>query len=412
MSPSIERTSAERALLEGLEAGEGGQAAARKRLAGGYLPTRRVEDWKFTDLRAKLQSSFDAANRAAENVAPIDVFDTIDAYHIVIVNGFAREDLWRVDGLPAGVTIEALGDAQTVGTERFVFDLAEARREDGIHIRVNDGVALDRPLKLIVWNAGGAMAAHFRVDITLGVGAAAHVLETHAGAEGGYLSNITFNANLGDQAKFKRTIIQTEAQDATHLSGASYVLGRQAELDVFLATEGAALSRHEALFEFADEHAHAKFSAISLLAAAQHGDVTTFTDHAAPNCESVELSKSVLSDQARGVFQGKILVRPGAQKTDAQMGAHALLLSDSAEADAKPELEIYADDVKCAHGATTGDLDHEALFYMRARGLNEAQARALLVEAFLSELAEAHADGLLAEPLRARVSDWLETHHG
>lgn len=171
---------------------------------------------------------------------------------------------------------------------------------------------------------------------------------------------------------------------------------------------GAALSRHELLFVLEGEAAHVSLNGAYLLRGSQHGDTTTRIEHRVPNTSASETYKGALDDQARAVFQGMILVERGAQKTDGRMLNKTLLLSDKAEIDSKPELEIYADDVQCAHGATAGEIDADALFYLRSRGLDGRQARALLIEAFLAEAIETLSDEGLRAPLLARVRQWLE----
>jgi Fe-S cluster assembly protein SufD len=186
-------------------------------------------------------------------------------------------------------------------------------------------------------------------------------------------------------------------------------IGRDATYDGFISAARGGLSRSELYARFAAPGGHAKVNGIYLLDGTRHADITSFIDHAVPDCTSDEVFRAVLDGESTGVFQGKILVREDAQRTDGKMLAQALLLSGTAEMDAKPELEIYADDVKCAHGATTGQIDRDALFYLQSRGLPSHEARRLLVEAFLDEALTGMSLEPVREALAGQVADWLGT---
>jgi Fe-S cluster assembly protein SufD len=186
-------------------------------------------------------------------------------------------------------------------------------------------------------------------------------------------------------------------------------VGAHARFNTFLYTSGGAVVRNQLFLRFGGEGTVANIRGASLLKGRQHADTTMVVDHAAVGCQSREVFKSVLDDESRGVFQGKIIVQPGAQQTDAKMASHALMLSEEAEADHKPELEIFADDVQCGHGATAGDLDEDLLFYLKARGIPAAEAEALLIQAFVGDAIEGIEHAGLREALIEGVAAWLKT---
>jgi Fe-S cluster assembly protein SufD len=198
-----------------------------------------------------------------------------------------------------------------------------------------------------------------------------------------------------------------DSREAFNISSAVVSLGAHAHFNTFGMTSGSGVSRYQAVIAFAGEGSQVETNGVNLLNGRQHADTTLFLDHAVPNCASREIFRSVVDDRGHSVFQGRIIVRPKAQKTDAKMMTRALLLSDEAEADNKPELEIFADDVTCGHGATTGALDESLLFYLRARGLSEKEAQALLIQAFVGEAIEQIANDGLRELAISAAERWL-----
>jgi Fe-S cluster assembly protein SufD len=199
-----------------------------------------------------------------------------------------------------------------------------------------------------------------------------------------------------------------DASDAVNITSEIITVGAKAKLNMFNMTSGGAVSRLQGFFNLAGEGSELSVNGVNLLKSRQHGDTTLVVDHAVPHCLSREIFRAVVDDRAHSVFQGRIIVRPDAQKTDGKMMTRALLLSDEAEADNKPELEIFADDVTCGHGATAGALDDSLLFYLRARGLPEKEAQALLIQAFVGEAIEGIADDKLRELAMAQAERWLE----
>ncbi len=223
-----------------------------------------------------------------------------------------------------------------------------------------------------------------------------------AATDAAYQINDSIFVSVGAGARLDHVRLMEDRSDAFNLSTFQVELGKEATLNTFNLTSGAAVSRYNLSLKFAGEGARAETFGVNLLRGNQHGDSTLVVDHAVPGCMSRETFRSVLDDQARSVFQGRIIVRPGAQKTDGKMMTRALLLSEEAEADHKPELEIFADDVTCGHGAVSGALDEDLLFYLRARGLPEQEAQALLIQAFVGEAIEAVVDEKLREAAHCR----------
>jgi len=308
----------------------------------------------------------------------------------------------------------AAGDAETghlgkiVPTDDVAVALNTAFMGDGALIRVAAGTALARPLHLLFVNAGTEPAAVFvRSLVVIEKAARAMLLESHQGS-GDYQVNTALELDVGDDAHVDHVKITGEGAGALHVSTLMAAIGAHARFNEFLFTTGGAVVRNQAFVRFAGEGTIAGIRGASLLKGRQHADTTLVADHALGDCTSREVFKSVLDGEAHNVFQGKIIVRPRAQKTDAKMSTHALLLSDTAEADNKPELEIFADDVQCGHGATSGALDEDLLFYLKARGIPAKEAEALLIQAFVGEAVEGIEHAGLRDALMEHVAAWLK----
>jgi Fe-S cluster assembly protein SufD len=234
------------------------------------------------------------------------------------------------------------------------------------------------------------------------------VVESHEGADGGDVQvNALLELVVGDEAHVDHVKVTGAGAGALHVSTLAASIGGRARFNAFLFTAGAAVVRNQLFIRFDGEGTVAGIRGANLLNGSQHADVTLVADHAVGGCTGRELFKSVIDDDGRAIFQGKIIVRHGAQKTDARMATHALLLSEMAEADNKPELEIYADDVQCGHGATAGELDEDLLFYLRARGIPEKEAEALLIQAFVGEAVDGIEHAGLRDALMDQVVAWL-----
>ncbi|MGR7996269.1 MULTISPECIES: Fe-S cluster assembly protein SufD [unclassified Xanthobacter] len=394
---------------------------ARAAFADNGLPTRRVEDWHYTDLRAALRGVSPLAGDAAEPAAP-SAF--VEALRVTLVNG--RPQTLPSD-LPPGLTLLSLADAiaadhpllELIASDGPAqYDAALALNTgflgEGIILHVAAGAQIPQAVEIAQLFSGAEPGCIFtRILVVVEDGAALRLIERFEGpAERAYLDNAVIELRLGDGARVDHVRVQAEGEAATHLGTLATTLGRETHYDLFVLTLGAALSRLTVYGRFAGHDSHMGVRGASLLAGARHADVTLFVDHAVARCESRELFKTVLADRARGVFQGKIIVRPDAQKTDGRMMSQALLLSDDAEMDNKPELEIFADDVQCGHGATAGALDDTTLFYLMSRGLPEKEAEMLLIQAFAGEAVEFVADAEMREAITARLTAWLALRAG
>ncbi|MFO1033979.1 MAG: Fe-S cluster assembly protein SufD [Hyphomicrobiales bacterium] len=347
------------------------------------LPSRRDEDWKWTDLRRLISKPYGKASLTAKD-ADIDrlvaasPFADVKATRLVIVNGVLDAKRSQMKVAPA----TAPGNSSET-----VVALASALAAEGVALSFEGNA--ERPIEIVhVATPGAARGIATRHSITVAAGASATVIETFVG-EGDYLAASVIDISLGDGARLDRVKVVLDSAEASHLAQVNATLGKEAVLRDFTLTAGAALARHNGTITFTGQGADAKISGAYLLAGQQHADTRLVVDHAVPHCTSRELFKCVMDDHARGIFQGKVIVRPDAQKTDGKQSSHALLLSETAEFDAKPELEIYADDVVCGHGATSGDLNPDHLFYLLSRGIPKAQARGLLVAAFVGEAFDA-----------------------
>jgi Fe-S cluster assembly protein SufD len=385
------------------------------------LPHRRVEEWKYTDLRVlmrevrPLAARPDAAalKRARASLKPVAIDG---AAKLVLVDGVFVPEL--SDKAPAGVTVRSLREALEAGAadllESSVTDamvlLNAALAGDGVVIGVADGATLAKPLQIIHVAVASSASAFTRSQVKIGRGARVTLVENFVAAEGAkaYQAHDAVLLSVGDGAELTQVRLMADGTDAVNISSAIFAVGAKVKFDLFNMTAGGAVSRYQGFVALAGEGSELNVNGINLLKGTQHGDTTLVVDHVVPHCTSREIFRAVIDDRAHSVFQGRIIVRPGAQKTDGKMMTRALLLSDEAEADNKPELEIFADDVTCGHGATAGALDESLLFYLRARGLPEKAAQALLIQAFVGEAIEGIADDNLREAVMASAERWLE----
>jgi len=341
------------------------------------LPTRKLEAWRYTDLKSLAGISFADSAPAA---VPGDLPD-LGIPRLVFLNGVFNAGLSTPPGYLAPFTEIAEASALPLAL------INAERARDGMTLSIPENTDAGALLLISHASAGTPLAFHPRHRITLAAGAKLTLIEVATGG-GVYWHNPVTDIALHDGATLAHYRLQDESFEAFHLATIRATIAANAGYESFTATLGAKISRAEFHVSLTGENAHTHVNAAQLLGGHQHGDFTTVVAHHAPNCASRQTVKSVLSGHARGVFQGRIEVARAAQKTDGYQMNQALLLSDTAEMDIKPELEIFADDVKCSHGATIGALDAEQLFYFRSRGIPLAQARALLIRAFLEEALE------------------------
>jgi Fe-S cluster assembly protein SufD len=411
MTVALTRTKVEQALSHDFEAVAaklpGGRAVteARKAAIGAFaalgLPHRRIEQWKWTDLRSALKDPLSpAVGGAAKASAPdidaaLEDLAALDAYRMVFVDGQHVPELSTVTGAK-GLEIASLAAALAKSGDRAgdglkaegavgqeaVIALNTAFMTDGAVIRIGKAVRLDKPLLLVfARTATEGRLVTTRNILELGDGAHAAVIEAHVALQGAApgQANTLSDVSVGDGAHLAHTKCTLAGESASHLATWLATLGKAATYHAFQLTASTGLARNNLFVTFKGEGAKLDISGAFLGRGAEHIDTTLVVDHAVPRCESRELFK------AHGVFQGKVIVRPDAQKSDGKQMAQVLMLSQDAEFDSKPELEIHADDVVCGHGSTAAEIDEDLLFYMRSRGIPTAQARALLIESFIVE---------------------------
>ncbi|MDH3239718.1 MAG: Fe-S cluster assembly protein SufD [Alphaproteobacteria bacterium] len=404
------------------------RADALGRFKDAGLPSRRLEAWKFTTLAALERAPFAPGPQAggAPDALP-ELTET--AARITFVDGRFDEGLSEISRPAEGVSVTTMATAlandpgalqgrlsQASDPAGSLWDLNAAFMADGAVIRLADGAALDQPIHLVFLASGTAnRACHIRNLILLGTGARAQVVETYGNAAdaagAGFTSAVT-DISLAEGAALTHARVQDESLKTVHAARAVVSVAGEAVYAGFALAMGAEVSRQETDLSFAAPDGHARLMGAYLGRGRQLLDHTTRVDHAVPGCTTEELFKGVLDDHAHGVFQGLIRVAPHALHTDARQKSQALLLSDRAAADTKPELEILADDVKCAHGATVGDLDDDALFYLMARGVPEAEARRLLIAGFAGDVIDSFDRGIVGAYLSACVANWQDRGTG
>lgn len=423
---------------------DGTFAAARGRLPGtgpvtetrqrafdaftvGGLPTRRVEEWKYTDLRrllgdvAPLAAAPDAATLAEARAAVAALKDG-DTQKLVLVDGVFAADLSDL-ATGNGVTVHLLSavlaneanparaDLLLSKVNDVMLSLNAAFATDGLVIGVADGTELTKPLQIVHVATRPHAASFTRSLVQIGHKAKATLVETFVATDAAkaYQVHDTTVIWVGDDSDLQHVRVMEDAIDAASIASAIVTVGARTKFNTFSLTTGGAVSRYQSFITLAGEGSELSTNSIHLLRGQQHGDCTFVIDHATPGCLSRENFRAVLDERAHSVFQGKINVHQIAQQTDGKMMSRALLLSDDAEIDNKPELEIFADDVQCGHGATVGALDDSLLFYLRARGLPEKEAQALLIQAFVGEALESIVNDDLRDVAIGAAERWLGT---
>lgn len=385
----------------------GWRAAARARFAQTGLPTGKSESWRFTSLRAlsKLTLTAQAPDAVSIDALPaIPLAQDRARARLVLVNGRYRADLSDLKALQAAagplaaappVVLQAL-TAQDAQALEPLAALNAAGGLDGAYVVVPAGVTVAALIEIVhvaVNSDGAAPLSQPRLAISLGEGAAATIVEHHVGVGvGAAVVNAAADIHLAAGARLRHYVAQRAAESALHFSAAAVTVAEGAAYESFALNLGAKLSRHEISLRLTGEGASCVLDGAYVVDGDRHADTTTRIDHLSPGATSREVYKGVVDDAGQAVFQGKIIVHKDAQRTDGHQLNRALLLSDKAGVDAKPELEIYADDVKCSHGCTVGELDDAALFFLRARGIPKEEARALLIAAFLQEAVDDIAD--------------------
>jgi Fe-S cluster assembly protein SufD len=384
-------------------------AAEAFRHAG--LPGRRVEAWKYTDLRPIASAPFhEPISRRANCAGLLTRIPRLDAPRLIFVDGVFRADL---SDTPSTLRLTRFADRPDFGTlarpdNEPLVALNTMLAEDGAIIDVPEGADAGLiHLISLATNSPTPTDFHPRHTIRLAPGATLTVLETAIG-DGGYLHSPVTEIQVAAGATLTHIRLQDESPTAFHLSTLYAGIADRGTYDSFVLNLGARMARTEIHARLGGPGATAHLNGVQLLSGTQHADITTIVRHDAPHGTSRQTVKNVLAGRSRGVFQGRIEVARHAQKTDGYQMNQALLLSPDAEIDTKPELEIFADDVKCSHGATVGELDTDQLFYLRSRGIPDAEARSILVRAFLAESLATIAHDAVRGVLEHAVEGWWE----
>jgi Fe-S cluster assembly protein SufD len=432
------RTGAETALASqfgAAKAGLPGNAAVKSLRDSAFgvfaehgLPNRRIEAWHYTDLRGSMAEAFPLA--PAPDAAGIEAVRGELAANgpalgprLIILDGTFVAEL--SDPLPAGASVRALADVLAEGDPALVEKLAAAGfgggdtivalnaalMQDGVVIEIAAGADLVDPIEIVYATAAKTpVARFFRSLVVVGEGAKVRVAERNLGAGG--RTGQTFGClifDIADGADVGHSAAVTKTEPGSlRLDTFIADLGANVAFDSFALIHGEGLVRRQIFMRFTGDDSKAALRGVSLLSGRDHADTTLDVEHVGQGCEGRETFRYILDERATGVFQGRIRVAKGAQKTDGKMMSRALLLSDDVVMNNKPELEIFADDVQCGHGATAGALDEELKFYLMARGIPASEAEALLIQAFLGEAVEGIEHAGLREALMEQVVAWLK----
>ena len=387
------------------------------------FPTRKHEDWRYTTLDPILGAAYEPA--PATDTARVDAATVarraadLGGPRLVLVNGHFRADLSELGGLPRGAIVTDL--ARALEEHRALLEpvlaadeqwhafaaVNQALSPDGVFVRLAQGVRLPAPVHLVFVSdtQGAPLLSCPRSVFLLEPDSQAQLVETHIGIDGDlHCTNAVTDVRLGRGAHLEHYKIQDEPLTAHHLALLDVRQESDSSFTAHSTMLGAAIARQEVRVRLGGEGAQASLDGLYLPVGEQVHDNTVFVDHAVPGCASRQLYKGALSGSSRGIFNGHIMVRAGADETDAHQTNKNLLLSDRAEADTRPRLEIYADDVKCTHGAAVGQLDEQAVLYLRSRGIDERAARRLLVAAFVQEMLDRIALGPVREQVQALVA--------
>ncbi len=398
--------------IDGLDAGIGSiegeseailalRLEASRSFAATGVPTPKQEEWRFTNLKALAATPHDLGGPATADISP---WRLTDSHRLVFVNGRFADTLSQIGELPEGVTIGSLATALSAENERAVFALGKgvdleshpfaalntANFVDGAFIHLNRGAVVEKPIHLLFVSVGGdgPIWSAPRNVISADPTAQATIVEHYVGTGGETLTVPVTEFQLAPGANIKHVRLQEEGRETRHIALQTSRQGRDSRLESVALNVGAALSRTNIDAELGAPGAHASLDGLYLVEDAQHTDTQIKVRHAAPHCTSHELYKGILDGKSRAVFNGRIVVDPGAQKTDAIQSNRNLLLSAGALVNSNPQLEILADDVRCTHGSTVGRLDEEAIFYLRSRGIARSTAESLLTYAFAAEIVQ------------------------
>ncbi|WP_319499217.1 Fe-S cluster assembly protein SufD [uncultured Cohaesibacter sp.] len=429
-TPAI-KTAADKALASLIESAKGAlpgnesfaslRSAAASAFEENGLPTRRIEEWKYSDLKKAMPADLALAqpvdnNMAAQQLTGADIIKAVETCRLVLVNGIFSAELSDLADLGDAISVRSVAESLQAGEFQLddpaiakgdiALSLNTALLQDGVIVEIAAGAQIEKPLEIRHIMIGGGMAT-VRNRVVIGKGSKVGVIETFTGDEAAYQLNTAIDYRVADDAKLNVLRIINEGDNGLHLGSTTATVGGHVHFEHFTLSASGKFVRSQSFVAMLGEYSDADLFGASLVNGSRHSDITLKMDHAVPNCNSKEQYRTVLDDKAVGVFQGQIIVRQYAQKTDAKMMSQALLLSEDASFNNKPELEIYADDVVCGHGATCGELDEDLLFYLRARGISKDLAKKMLVMAFLAEAIENVSDDRFVEALEAYILDRL-----
>ena len=403
------------------------QSESKTKLSEMKFPTLKTEEWKYTNLKPLLNSEFvhsaelDDVEITCDDVDKIK-FQNFDNYLLVFVNGVLQKELSDYDELKKEIIVSTISDALVeskdliekhftkIVVDKTAFDyLNLSNFEDGFFIQVPNNKVLEKPIQIvnITGNKNKMVFSPSRNLIVIGKNSEASIVQNYCGIEGEqYFNSISSEIFIDQNGVLNIYKVELENEDSYHIDKTDILQSRDSQFNHFNFTFGGKLIRNDINTELNDENIECTLNGLYIGNDKQHIDNNTFINHAKPHCTSNELYKGILDDNSRGVFSGKILVERDAQLTNAYQNNNTILLSDDATVDTKPQLEIYADDVKCTHGATVGQLDESAMFYILSRGISKEKAKAILITAF----AESVVEGVKIEPLRNKLNNLINEH--
>ncbi len=371
------------------------------------FPGTRQENWKYTDTRPIAKNSFSNTSDQSISITTDEIdsirFQGLDCYELVFVNGIFSKEHSRIDGLPENIVIENMAAALEKDSDLLKKHLAHyadskvspftalntAFIQHGTYINVPKNTVIEKPINILYLSKESAQpfASHPRNLIVMGEQSEATLIESYIGLDdANYFTNAVTEVSLSSSAILKHYKIQQESLNAYHIGNLNVMQGKDSRFESNSISLGGSLVRNDIHGQLAAEGASIVMNGLYMTNNNQHVDNHTRVDHLKPNTHSSENYRGVMNGKSRAVFNGKVVVHPQAQKIEAHQNNANLLLSDDAEIDTKPELEIYADDVKCSHGATVGQLDQDMLFYLRSRAIDEETAKSLLTYAFADEV--------------------------
>ena len=401
----------------------------------GYPTDQKLESWRHTNLRPITEVAWGSAQADEAGAAAIYNEYTFgkDAIEIVLTNGHFSEALTQTSGLPAGLVVQSLASAYALDNAEIVrkalgsvaklnqrgqptaalafVALNQAHLEGGVFIHVKRGTMLEKPIHIICATTATAAEAitHPRIVVVIEDGAHATIVQSYAGPKRSrYFTNAVTEIDVGADAVVDHYKLNQEGDAAYHVSAMNVVIGKKAQFIDHNVTLGGKLTRNDVTVKLNGEHSYSVLNGLTIIGGEQFVDNHTLLEHAYPNCPSYELYKHVLDGKASAIFKGQIYVHDVAQKTDAKQSSKTLLLSDDARINSQPALEIYADDVKCTHGSTTGPLDDGMLFYLQTRGLSLKQSKQVLIYAFAADVTRR----IKVVPVRDRLEKWMAAQQG